>query len=384
MGVFRFYYDESEHSRKINGRTILQENFYDNFITAIVGYKLENIFEIEQRYLIFEKCYEDRKKGEELKSTTIKNSQIKYGFASLNSDNVKFFRDFFSIFDDKLYVYYSVRSKIEYVVSQLLIEKKNEPFFQHVVYSITKSLVMYKPNEILSVLEKSNVQLLFLLKSFFKKRIESNKSNLALKQCENQMFNFIICVLNSLNSNVNVNWQYEFSFLGFQKYLNDSEISKVDLFIDKEGNELTLNAARKLGFINAIELDSKNSVGIRLADMIAGIISKLLKSIRKALDYKDETEYTTKKLLDKKWFDLNEEQYNLYKQLFYILSHLHNVYYKSFSGIYADDFVIMISFLGYINSFSNYNDFVNCKDDKSEILNSITFLRLQDYYKFFN
>ncbi|PCD98147.1 hypothetical protein CKY11_14750 [Enterococcus hirae] len=198
------------------------------------------------------------------------------------------------------------------------------------------------------------------------------------------MFNFIICVLNSLNSNVNVNWQYEFSFLGFQKYLNDSEISKVDLFIDKEGNELTLNAAKKLGFINAIELDSKNSVGIRLADMIAGIISKLLKSIRKALDYKDETEYTTKKLLDKKWFDLNEEQYNLYKQLFYILSHLHNVYYKSFSGIYADDFVILISFLGYINNFSNYNDFVNCKDDKSEILNSITFLRLQNYYKFFN
>src|SRR5699024_11717170 len=142
-------------------------------------------------------------------------------------------------------------------------------------------------------------------------------------------------------------------------------------FIDKECYELTLNASKKLGFINAIELDSKNSVGIRLEDMIAGIISKLLKSIRKALDYKDETEYTTKKLLDKKWFDLNEEQYNLYKQLFYILSNFHNVYYKSFFGIYAVYFVIFISFFGYIHIFSNYYYFFIFNDYLSEIFNLI-------------
>ena len=67
MGKFNFYYDESEHSRKINGKTILQNNFYDNFVTAIVGYNLDDLFEIEQRYLTFEKYYEDRKKGGELK-----------------------------------------------------------------------------------------------------------------------------------------------------------------------------------------------------------------------------------------------------------------------------------------------------------------------------
>lgn len=88
--------------------------------------------------------------------------------------------------------------------------------------------------------------------------------------------------------------------------------------------------------------------------------------------------------MDQKWFDLNEDQYKLYKKLFYILSHLNNVYYKSFSGIYADDFVILISFLGYIDSFSNYDDFVNCKDNKPEVLNSSTYSRLQDYYKSFD
>ncbi|EPN3656609.1 hypothetical protein HWD72_13740 [Enterococcus hirae] len=384
MGKFNFYYDESEHSRKINGKTILQNNFYDNFVTAIVGYNLDDLFEIEQRYLTFEKYYEDRKKGGELKSTTIKNSQIKYGFASMATDNVNFLRDFFSIFDDKIYLYYSIRSKIEYVILQLLLEKKNAPFFQDIVYSITKALVIYKPKEILGVLGENDAQLLLLLKSFFQDRITANKNNLVLKQHENQAFNFIISILDSLNPNVNINWQYEFSFLGFQKYLDDSSISKVDIFIDKEGNELTLNAAKNLGFINAKELDSENSIGIRLSDMIAGIISKLLKSLRKALTYQNETEYTKKKILDQKWFDLNEDQYKLYKKLFYILSHLNNVYYKSFSGIYADDFVILISFLGYIDSFSNYDDFVNCKDNKPEVLNSSTYSRLQDYYKSFD
>ncbi|EPI5724305.1 DUF3800 domain-containing protein [Enterococcus hirae] len=384
MGKFNFYYDESEHSRKINGKTILQNNFYDNFVTAIVGYNLDDLFEIEQRYLTFEKYYEDRKKGGELKSTTIKNSQIKYGFASMATDNVNFLRDFFSIFDDKIYLYYSIRSKIEYVILQLLLEKKNAPFFQDIVYSIIKALVIYKPKEILGVLGENDAQLLLLLKSFFQDSITANKNNLVLKQHENQAFNFIISILDSLNPNVNINWQYEFSFLGFQKYLDDSSISKVDIFIDKEGNELTLNAAKNLGFINAKELDSENSIGIRLSDMIAGIISKLLKSLRKALTYQNETEYTKKKILDQKWFDLNEDQYKLYKKLFYILSHLNNVYYKSFSGIYADDFVILISFLGYIDSFSNYDDFVNCKDNKPEVLNSSTYSRLQDYYKSFD
>ncbi|ENZ5663336.1 hypothetical protein ACGWY0_002623 [Enterococcus hirae] len=65
------------------------------------------------------------------------------------------------------------------------MEKQDEPFFQDIVYSITKTLVMYKPNERLSVLGQS---------------IEANKSNLILKRDENRMFNSIIYVLDSLNS----------------------------------------------------------------------------------------------------------------------------------------------------------------------------------------
>ena len=32
-----FFYDETEHSRKINYETVTANNYYDNFITGIVG-----------------------------------------------------------------------------------------------------------------------------------------------------------------------------------------------------------------------------------------------------------------------------------------------------------------------------------------------------------
>ena len=33
MKTYKFYYDESEHSRKINYPTVNAPNYYDNFVT---------------------------------------------------------------------------------------------------------------------------------------------------------------------------------------------------------------------------------------------------------------------------------------------------------------------------------------------------------------
>ncbi len=37
MSKYNFYYDESEHSRKINYQTVSASNYYDNFVTMVVG-----------------------------------------------------------------------------------------------------------------------------------------------------------------------------------------------------------------------------------------------------------------------------------------------------------------------------------------------------------
>ena len=39
---YMFFYDETEHSRKINYETVTANNYSDNFITGIVGWKAED------------------------------------------------------------------------------------------------------------------------------------------------------------------------------------------------------------------------------------------------------------------------------------------------------------------------------------------------------
>lgn len=88
-----FFYDETEHSRKINYETVTANNYYDNFITGIVGWKAEEDECISDRYLAFESKYAYRKKDGELKSQTMKAKDFRLGFASLNNHTIEFYED---------------------------------------------------------------------------------------------------------------------------------------------------------------------------------------------------------------------------------------------------------------------------------------------------
>ena len=52
---YMFFYDETEHSRKINYETVTANNYYDNFITGIVGWKAEENKCISDRYLALDR-----------------------------------------------------------------------------------------------------------------------------------------------------------------------------------------------------------------------------------------------------------------------------------------------------------------------------------------
>ena len=78
MFKYTFYYDESEHSRKINYKTVMAPNYYDNFVTMIVGWSDEKAG-ILQQYADFETKYADRKdRNGEIKSTIFHQKQFKY------------------------------------------------------------------------------------------------------------------------------------------------------------------------------------------------------------------------------------------------------------------------------------------------------------------
>ena len=146
MSKHYFFYDESEHSRKISRKTVSSLNYYDNFIAMIVGWT-DVKDDILQRYSDFESCYVDRKdRNGEIKSTMLSQKQFQYGFASLNKQNAQFLNDFLSLFDETNHIYFSVSSKIEYLVLQLFRGYKNNLLVDAdlMKYSITKALFLYR------------------------------------------------------------------------------------------------------------------------------------------------------------------------------------------------------------------------------------------------
>ena len=380
----RFYYDESEHSRKINEKTVTQENYYDNFVTTIIGWGSIVEDEITEKYEIFEDKFSYRKSNGELKSTTIKTKQLKNGFASLTHDNLKFVEDFLEIFDGRIYLYISVASKIEYLVNQLFQDYGNNLFqdADSLRYSIVKSIIRYQPKEIIHGIYEDTLGLVDLIKNFYKKRIEINRQNLKLKMHETKAFEQVIILLDGIEDNFKIDWNYHIAFYGFQQYLEANGITNFSLFLDKEGEESrTLLAAKEIGLNNVSELDSKDSVGIRVADMFVGIFSKLLKSLHESTKYLGSEDVLNKKLLGKEWFTLNERQLTLYKMMHYVVSELNNSWYKTFSGIYADDFLSLVTLIKYFSSFDNIEKFNSYTlEEHQEMVNTAMVTRLKDYF----
>lgn len=386
MSKYNFYYDESEHSRKINYKTVSAPNYYDNFVTMIVGWSAEKD-DILQRHIDFETKYADRKdRNGEIKSTMLQQKQFKYGFASLNKQNAQFVDDFLSLFDKDIHVYFSVSSKIEYLVLQVFRGYRNSILIDAdlMKYSITKALVVYRPQEIIKCIYESPENFLEKLKKFFQERIECNKNNPKLKQNETDAFQQVLFILNGISDTLEIDWDYHMSFDGFKKYLAEKDISNYNLIIDKEGNDeeksRTLKAAREIGLDNSDEADSTKCPGLRIADMMAGIISKLLKGLYDSLRYRSLDESSKKKSLDRNWFCVNEVQLGLYKKLYRIICEWHPAWYKSYSGIYSDDLVVFNALLNSMNHFDSVEQIQTNLDRQGEYFNSHACEQLAKYF----
>lgn len=388
MDKYKFYYDESEHSRKINYTTVTASNYYDNFIAVVIGWQEKREKHIFEKYEEFENKYSYRKdKNGELKSNTLKQKKLKFGFASLDEDNAQFVMDFLSIFDENTKLYFSVTSKIEYLVLQIFKNYNNNLFRESkaFMYSITKTIINYRPENVIKCIYENSNDLVKELKKFFRERIEFNRLNMDLKEQENKTFEKMLRILNNVSPILELQWNYCIPFFGFSKYLQEQNINNYVLIIDKEGEQdqpsNTMQAACQIGLKNVTEKNSQVNSGLRIADMMAGIISKLLKALHNQFCYYSFTEKPEKKLLDTKWFSLKDYQFNLYKKLYKIIYEWNNIWYKSYYGIYSDDLISFLSLLLYMNNFENAKQIIDEELEKqNEYFNRYVCNFLTNYF----
>lgn len=408
MTEYDFFYDESEHSRKINYTTVNSDNFYQNFTTSIVGWKTSNKKEIQTRWNNFDEKWSNRKKQvnnhfedlkqqnkSEFKSSTISNKTLKKGFASLKNDSLKFIEDFLNLFADDTYVYYSVTSKIQYICQQLL-NALLDPQICNVksfTYSLTKAISQYEPLEVEKILLSEDLNVSKFIETvcdFLQEKIDEDKQNVELKHSEIINYTIMYKCFSLLtdeekkkaNNVINENWKYDNAFQGFEKYLEEQKINDYLLIIDRENN--TLNTARRyLGKYKCIEMNSEDNFGIQMADLFVGLITKLMRAMRKELAYNSKYDAIKKHLLSSEWFELNDTQLEMYHKLYVILTKYNDSFYKTYVSIYSDDFVYLISLLEELYTFNSAKEMYTSRKNISERINDNAAIRLRAMFNEF-
>lgn len=382
---YNFYYDETEHSQKMSFPTFSAENYSDTFITVFIGYPEKFQISKEKEYLNFEQKYKNRFSQGELKSKTFNNKLFKFGFASLDNKNIELINDFLNLFDDNIKIVITSVSKIEYVLNQILINNAVNNKFKYnknaLLYTISKAIDCYKPQKLLkSILDdntNNNIQIKNFIE-FFNQRIVFNSSINELKGFETNAFLAARLLLQNTESIKIKAWNYQKSFEIFNTYLQNECIKDFNLYLDQEGSGNTEIAAKYIGFPNVISVDSKNCFGIRMSDMLAGLINKLLRAIKKELDYDLANKHIERKLISEKWFKLNKDQLNLYKKLFKVINKASFVY-----SIYGDRAIYFINFIDFTNNLP-LADYSKTYDTRSvvnkEKFNSIVCSQLAFYF----
>lgn len=167
-----------------------------------------------------------------------------------------------------------------------------------------------------------------------------------------------------------------------KKYLAERSIDDYSLTIDKESeNHNTAKAAERECLTTVVEANSLTSCGIPMADMLAGLISKLEKALHNALRYTSEREQVNKKILNSSWFDVSKQQLSLYKKLQNVVVDLNKSWYKAFSGLYSDDLIVFIAFLNYMSHFESVQAIKSEISMQGEYFNTYACESLSDYYK---
>lgn len=381
MSDYNFYYDESQHSRLLNLETIKADEFYDGFVVAIIGWDSQRESDLAAQYCEFEKKYLSPN-AKELKSTCLKRSQFKYGFKSLSQHNARLISDYLDLFDEEMYVYCSFSSKVELLVDRLFSQYQNQPCFNAdlMKYSLAKLLVQYRPNEVVESIYKSPDDLLDALRDFLLNRIEDDKANPELKWTEMDQFRSILEVMDHVMPLDDYQWEYYSPLAGFGLYLSEhNEIDNCTLIIDQEEN--TRAAAERLGFDGVREADSSECFGVRMADMLAGIVAKLMKAIRDELTYQSREDEIKKNLFDVEWFNLNDERLELYKKLCRVLIQYDKCWYKVYGSGFSDDLVVLIALLKYFNSFDSADQLRELSANNAERFNTFCCQSLSEHFQ---
>ncbi len=382
---YSFFYDESEHSRRLTKDALAADNFAENFVASIVGYSEFISFDVKNDYLAFEEKY---KKAftiiGELKSTVIRPKKYVSGLCSFRKEDLCFISDLLDIIiNHDLFLYICVFNKVEYIIIQLLNSYKNSLLVDadSLKYSITKLVSLYRPQNVYESVYRNDDSFIYELKEFLNE-IKNENQKEQKREMETSAIDQALILLEDSSAEFSIDWNYKMAFWGFKNYLSETNINHYWLIIDREGDGKTLKSAQSEGLKNCQEGDSVNNEGLRITDFVVGIVSSFLKAIQNSFEPGSTKETEKLLFLKKRWFRIKQEHLDIYKKLKVLIIDQHKTWYKTYCGCYSDNFLYLICILNYFNSFDDIEQYNKSTAEQHQInLNSLAVQALNDRFE---
>ncbi|MBU5317273.1 hypothetical protein KQI30_13535 [Clostridium bornimense] len=405
-----FYFDESFHDRKItvkeNNINIYSDTFSDMYVGVFSGFKKQDEDSITAQYLDFEKKYKGiygLSEAKELKGTRINKKNFKYGIQTFNKNALEFYNEFFNFLKDKNIIFHiSMFSKTEFLITSAFknlcispgIRINNEAF----IYSLIKFLFVYRDVNFLKKFfygdnEFKSLDIINYLKDLLRKVI-SNSNGIPRKMKEREALIQLLYILD--NSKIygiqnEYFWDHSKVFKGFNSLLEEMHVNEnnISLLVDKGSDIYDSSKSYNYKLVN--ELDSRDSVGIRISDILSNFIGRIVLQLDedlreeeiKNLNTLNTFDYKTKKILNPKWFEINQNKFILYKNISCFFKSKCKYFSSIYTGVYFDYTTLFLYLINYIgDTYSTYTEFKTIDSNKhSERFNDYCIINMLERYK---
>lgn len=318
-------------------------------------------------------------KNKELKGLELLKTNFDYGITSMKENEVKFYLSLFKMLNK-----YNVKnllfmvSKMSIITSSRLtnffyfLDEETEFSSFIAKYVLTKYAEVEASKKVIEALLNKALPtrpLLKLIKEDLNRIINNNQGNMRMSR-QLPIYQQLITAMDRVINNhkikllepelkLSFDWnkvKWAFDLWMTEQGFPDKNI-EYTLFLD-EG--IPSNIFTELN-INKIEedCDSRDYVGLQITDMIVVLIGKLVSQMTVNTRY-DFNKPDQRVLLNKEYFDLNEQQYNLISELNRSLLDKETNYHFV-NDAYFDESLLLQVYIGYITSFDNFEQYNSVK-----------------------
>lgn len=270
-------------------------------------------------------------------------------------------------------------NKVEWLIRSIfkpdVIKQMGFVILDSFYYSLTKFIIVYHTPELIKALynssESNNANI-------FKNELLNHLEKVILalrgierKQRELPAFKGLFHIIELYEFDSIIEEKYEFIYFqvfeGLIKLLEELKIShkKVNIIIDKE--DATYQEALRYNFRNVKQVKSENSIQVRMADHLCGFFGRMMYSMVEDTSFKEDVlsninnladnDLTTKRLLNKEWFCLEEKHFNLYNKIYKAFVINQEAYWATMTWSVCDQVSMFYTLLRYFAGFRDFNEF---------------------------